>query len=81
MKNVLMASDGILRAVHFIDRTEEHNFLKYTEDVAADGDGIDDLEYDNSSTTSSTSCMTFTMVTKWTVRVGWSMRHGDGLKR
>nr|KIR87765.1 hypothetical protein I308_01792 [Cryptococcus tetragattii IND107] len=81
LKNVLMTSDGILRAVHFIDRTEEHNFLKYTEDVAADGDGIDDLEYDNSSTTSSTSCMTFTMVTKWTVLVGWSMRHGDGSKR
>ncbi|WVQ88915.1 hypothetical protein IAS59_002657 [Cryptococcus gattii] len=50
LKNALIASDGILRAVHFIDRSEEQNFLKYTEDVATDGDRIDDLgddfEYD-----------------------------------
>ncbi|KAE8537877.1 hypothetical protein D1P53_005938 [Cryptococcus gattii VGV] len=47
LRNALIASDGILRAVHFIDRTEEHNLLKYTEDVAADGDGLDNLEDDD----------------------------------
>lgn len=47
MRNALFAGDGILRAVHFIDRSEEQNFLRYTENVAADGDRIDDLEDDD----------------------------------
>ncbi|UOH79558.1 hypothetical protein LQV05_000565 [Cryptococcus neoformans] len=47
LRNALFAGDGILRAVHFIDRSEEQNFLRYTENVAADGDGIDDLEDDD----------------------------------
>lgn len=42
-----MLCSPVTRAVHFIDRFEEQNVLRYTENVAADGDGIDDLEDDD----------------------------------
>lgn len=42
-----MLCSPVTRAVHFIDRSEEQNVLRYTENVAADGDGIDDLEDDD----------------------------------
>lgn len=42
-----MLCSPVTRAVHFIDRSEEQNALRYTENVAADGDGIDDLEDDD----------------------------------
>lgn len=42
-----MLCSPVTRAVHFIDRSEEQNVLRYTENVAADGEGIDDLEDDD----------------------------------